>query len=136
MQNIARIPDTASYEGYISLASDDNSNTALKLLSIFDYITYEVAGGEEPEIFIRLNDPNKVQSIVLGNTVYSNNYVTKAKQQHDIHIRQICIIFGQNLNLSLMRVIIRFFQDWQQFRSQFQSIWRLALSTRMRERIS
>ena len=83
MQNIARIPDAASYEGFVSLTSDDISNMALKLLSIFDYITYEVAGGEEPEIFIRLNDPNKVQSIVLGNTVYSNNYVTKAKQKHD-----------------------------------------------------
>ncbi len=94
MQNIARIPDAASYEGYISLASDDNSNTALKLLSIFDYITYEVAGGEEPEIFIRLNDPNKVQSIVLGNTVYSNNYVTKAKQKHDRDVAVLLRFFN------------------------------------------
>ena len=45
-----------------SLISDENSNIALKLLSIFDYITYEVAGGEEPEIFIRLNDPNKIDN--------------------------------------------------------------------------
>ena len=54
---------------------------ALKLLSIFDYITYEVLRGEEPEIFIRLNDPNKIKSIVMGSTYYTNNYVTRAKQK-------------------------------------------------------
>ena len=83
VRNFTSAQDTASYTGYISLMSDDTSNTALKLLSVFDYITYEVAGGEEPEIFIRLNDPNKVRNIVLGNAFYSNNYVTKAKQKHE-----------------------------------------------------
>ena len=52
-------------------------------MSVFDYITYEVAGGEEPEIFIRLNDPNKIKSIVMGNTRYLNSYVTKAKDKHE-----------------------------------------------------
>lgn len=90
ISNIARVPGESSYSGYMSLASDDNSITALKLLSIFDYITYEVAGGEEPEIFIRLNDPDKIRSIVLGNTFYSNSYVARAKQKHgrDVAILQ------------------------------------------------
>ena len=83
MHIISQDQGTDVYTGYVSLRSDDTSNTALKLLSIFDYITYEVAGGEEPEIFIRLNDPNKVRSIVMGNLVYSNNYVTRARQKHD-----------------------------------------------------
>ena len=72
-----------SYSSYMSITNDDWSNIALKLLSIFDYITYEILGGEEPEIFIRLNDPQKIKSIVLGNTYYSNNYVNRAKQKHD-----------------------------------------------------
>lgn len=55
----------------------------MKLLSVFGYINYEVVGGEEPEIFIRLNDPNKIKSIVMGNTFYSNDYVTKAKIKHE-----------------------------------------------------
>ena len=83
MSDISREKDASSYSGYISLVSDNTSSTALKLLSIFNYITYEVVGGSEPEIFIRLNDPNKVRSIVMGNTHYSNNYVTKARQKHD-----------------------------------------------------
>lgn len=79
---------TDNYSGYLSLSSDEKSSTALKLLSIFEYITYEIVGGEEPEIFIRLNDPNKVKGIVLGNIRYSNNYVTKAKkkQERDVNI--------------------------------------------------
>lgn len=72
-----------SYSTYMSLSNDDWSALALKLLSIFGYIIYEIVGGEEPEIFIRLNDPNKVKGIVFGNIHYSNNYVTKAKQKHD-----------------------------------------------------
>lgn len=48
----------------MSIANDEWSNIALKLLSIFDYISYEILGGEEPEIFIRLNDPQKVKNIV------------------------------------------------------------------------
>jgi len=72
-----------SYSTFMSLSSGDRDSLALKLLSIFGYITYEIVGGEEPEIFIRLNDPNKVKGIVLGSIHYSNNYVTKAKQKHD-----------------------------------------------------
>lgn len=55
----------SSYSSYMSIANDEWSNIALKLLSIFDYISYEILGGEEPEIFIRLNDPQKVKNIVL-----------------------------------------------------------------------
>ncbi len=83
MHSLSHTQDTASYTGFISLMSDENSSLALKLLSIFDYITYEVTGGEEPEIFIRLNDPSKVRNIVYGNMFYSNNYVSKAKKKHE-----------------------------------------------------
>ena len=95
VHNITREQGTSSYAGYISLINDDTSNVALKLLSIFDYITYEVAGGEEPEIFIRLNDPNKVRSIVLGSTFYTNNYVTKAAQKHSRDVSVLLRFFNE-----------------------------------------
>ena len=77
-----------TYSSYISMDTSssgaiDTNTIALKLLSIFDYITYEIAGGEEPEIFIRLNDPIKIEKIVTGGIRYSNDYVTKAKQKHE-----------------------------------------------------
>lgn len=95
MHFISREQGSSSYAGYLSLMADNNSNIALKLLSIFDYITYEVTGGEEPEIFIRLNDPNKVRSIVMGNMFYSNNYVTKAKQKHDRDVEVLLRFFNK-----------------------------------------
>ena len=95
MHYLSREEGSSSYEGYLSLLADDNSNITLKLLSIFGYITYEVAGGEEPEIFIRLNDPNKVRSIVMGNMFYSNNYVTKAKQKHDRDVAVLLRFFNE-----------------------------------------
>ena len=71
------------YSSFISISKDKKSNIALKLLSIFNYISYEILGGEEPEIFIRLNDPQKIKNIVMGNTYYSNSYVNQAKQRHE-----------------------------------------------------
>lgn len=95
ISNITRVAETSSYSGYLCLTTDESSNIALKLLSIFDYITYEVLGGEEPEIFIRLNDPNKIKSIVMGDTYYSNNYVTKAKQKHDRDVEVLLQFFNR-----------------------------------------
>lgn len=85
----------SSYSGYLDLDSKGTSAIALKLLSVFNYITYEVAGGKEPEIFIRLNDPNKIKNIVMGNTYYSNDYVKKAKQKHDRDIKVLLHFFNQ-----------------------------------------
>ena len=94
--NVSHI-NAASYSSYMSLMKDENSNIALKLLSIFDYVSYEVVGGEEPEIFIRLNDPNKIRNIVLGNMYYTNDYVSKARQKHDRDV-QVLLKFFKQLN--------------------------------------
>lgn len=93
--NISNVTDASSYSGYLSLSTDENSLVALKLLSVFGYITYEVLGGEEPEIFIRLNDPNKIRSIVMGSTFYSNNYVARAKQKHDRDVEVLLRFFNE-----------------------------------------
>lgn len=102
ISNITQIADSSSYSSYLSLSTDETSTIALKLLSVFDYITYEVLGGEEPEIFIRLNDPNKIRSIVLGQTYYANNYVTKAKQKHDRDV-EILLRFFNGLQTDVER---------------------------------
>jgi len=94
VNNISKIMET-SYSNYMNIANDELSNIALKLLSIFDYITYEIAGGEEPEIFIRLNDPRKIENIVLLNARYSNNYVNKATQKHDRDVKVLLRFFNK-----------------------------------------
>lgn len=73
---------SASYSSYMSFENDEWFALSLKILSVFGYITYEIVGGEEPEIFIRLNDPSKIRGIVTENIYYSNSYVTKAREKH------------------------------------------------------
>lgn len=63
-----------------------NENVAdenlLKLLSLLDLIMYEVEGGSEPEIFIRLNAPDKIKNIVEDKIIYRNRYAELAKEKH------------------------------------------------------
>lgn len=56
---------------------------ALNILSIFNLIQYDMYGGENPEIFIRLNDPAKIQAIADGKVKYKNKIVEKAKDKHE-----------------------------------------------------
>lgn len=84
-----------SYSQYMPVATENTDLTALKLLSIFNYISYEVQGGENPEIFIRLNDPAKVRRIVMGEIKYSNSYVTKAKHKHERDVKVLRRFFTE-----------------------------------------
>lgn len=79
--------NNTSLSKFMPLSPEGKDAIALKLLSIFDYATYEVVGGEQPEIFIRLNDPEKIRRIVYGEIKYSNSYVTKAKQKHEREVK-------------------------------------------------
>lgn len=85
----------ANYSSYMGVANDEWSALSLKLLSLFGYVTYEIVGGEEPEIFIRLNDTNKVRGIVMGSIYYSNDYVTKARQKHDRDVEILSRFFTE-----------------------------------------
>lgn len=92
-----------------SVGSENSNTAALKLLSLFDYITYEIAGGEQPEIFIRLNDPIKIERIVSGSVNYSNDYVKKAYQKHDRDIKVLNKFF---LNLKTNEERWNYIEDY------------------------
>lgn len=90
--------DSKSISKFISIKSDGREEVALKMLSIFDYVNYEVVGGEQPEIFIRLNDPEKIRRIVFNEMNYSNSYVTKAREKHEREVKILRNFFSKNLN--------------------------------------
>lgn len=71
----------SNYTSFVNLMGDETTAKALKLLSIFNYITYDVQGGEEPEIFIRLNSPEVLRRVIVG-SFYKNSYIKKAKEKH------------------------------------------------------
>lgn len=78
---------------YMTLKNGSKDSIALKLLSVFGHITYEMLGGEEPEIFIRLNDPEKIRRIVTNEVRYTNDYVTRAKQKHERDVKILSRFF-------------------------------------------
>lgn len=75
-----RYLDKNEYEQYFAESQEDNN--LLKLLSIFDLISYEIEGGNTPEIYIFLNTPDKIKNIVEDKVYYKNSYVEKARERH------------------------------------------------------
>ena len=67
---------------YVSEQYSRADMEALKLLSLLDIVTFEVIGGDVPEIFIRLNAPDKIKNIVEDKVIYKNKYVEKAREKH------------------------------------------------------
>ena len=74
--------ENEEYMNYVSEQSSKNDIEALKLLSLLDIVTFEVIGGDTPEIFIRLNAPDKIKNIVEDRVIYKNKYVEKAREKH------------------------------------------------------
>lgn len=69
------------YSRFIPLESKKDSD-ALKLLSLFDIASYTVEGGNEPQISIWLNSPDRIKQIVTGRIQYNNRYVKRAAEKH------------------------------------------------------
>lgn len=55
----------------------------LTLLSMFNIIQYDMYGGQNPEIFIRINDPARIKAIAEKTITYKNNIVKKAIEKHN-----------------------------------------------------
>lgn len=54
----------------------------LNLLSLFNLVQYDMYGGENPEIFIRINDPSRIEAIAKEKIRYENKIVKKATEKH------------------------------------------------------
>ena len=66
----------------------------LNLLSMFNIVQYDMYGGENPEIFIRINDPERIRAIAEGDIKYTNQIVQKATEKHrrDLQVMQKFIL--------------------------------------------
>jgi ATP-dependent DNA helicase RecQ len=51
-------------------------------MQLFDLATYELSGGKNPAIFIRLNDPLKLRRLVESGDKYRNNILTDIERRH------------------------------------------------------
>ena len=76
---------TNKTEKYKTIDKDKMKNVTkvLTLLSMFNIIQYDMYGGQNPEIFIRINDPARIKAIAENNIIYQNNIVKKAREKHN-----------------------------------------------------
>ena len=83
---------------FIGIELNDSNEMTLKILSMFDYVSYEIVGGEQPEIFIRLNSPSLIENIVMGKIKYENDYVKFAYKKHDRDVKILHKFFTELTN--------------------------------------
>jgi RecQ family ATP-dependent DNA helicase len=87
--------DTREYTGFINVISR-KSNDKLKIaymLEVLELATYEVGGGEQAQILLRLNDPKKLEA--LCKQKYLNAQITEIERKHNLAM-DIMTYFFQN----------------------------------------
>lgn len=70
--------------------NDDVIKNDLKLLNLFmllDLIHYNISGGDNPEIYVFLSDPYKINNILNGRIKYENALVKEAKKKHEDDVK-------------------------------------------------
>lgn len=73
-----------------------NRYEVIELLQILDLATYEIRGGNEPEIFVRLNDPHKVRALA-GSENYSNKVLKRLNESHEYASRVVSSFFRTSM---------------------------------------
>lgn len=68
---------------YNKIGSRDSRYDALNIALLFGLISFEIIGGNKPEIFIRINYPEKIRQIVNGNVSYTNSLIEQARNRHN-----------------------------------------------------
>lgn len=71
----------------------DNYFDAINLAILFGIINFEVIGGNRPEIFIRINYPEKLRKIVEREIEYENILVSQAHLRHENDIKVLTYFF-------------------------------------------
>lgn len=70
------------YESYLPIGNESTVSLLpiLKLMEILECASYELRGGEKAEIFVRINDPEKIG--YLGSSKYSNAVLKEIVRRH------------------------------------------------------
>lgn len=70
------------FKVYLSRDAATNEELDLAiLLELFDLATYKIRGGDDPELFVRLNDPNKINALA-NDPRYQNRILTDLNNRH------------------------------------------------------
>ncbi len=71
----------ATCRRYLNCKTLGSQYALAEILQVLNLANYTVKGGDNPEIFIRLNDPSKIHSLSLDKS-YSNNVLRELNDRH------------------------------------------------------
>lgn len=77
-----------------------DSFRVLFLLELFGLAKYKISGGDNPEIFIRLNDPKKIARLSSSDYKYKNKLLSQMKKKHETSKEILTKFFTSNMNNS------------------------------------
>ena len=70
----------------------------LRLLELLGLATYEIRGGEKAEVFIRINDPDKLERIASSGK-YTNNVLQSIQEHHRSSEKLLAAFFTADMSL-------------------------------------
>lgn len=83
LDNLFKNSDITTIERYVT-NKDTNSINYVRLGYFFEMLelgTFEIKGGENPMVFVRINDPNRIERD-SNNSSYSNSLLSKTLERH------------------------------------------------------
>ena len=84
---VVYIPILYSKPGSSTTHKLDYKLLLASILQIFDLATYDVEGGRNPQIFVRINDPGKLQYLTRPESRYQNRILTEINNRHENAIK-------------------------------------------------
>lgn len=86
------------YSGFFRITKGDISDRVkvAYLLEVFELATYKISGGKFPQLFIRINDPQKIN--FLSNSKYKNEVISDVQRRHDVSMELMSYFFRQKLS--------------------------------------
>lgn len=69
----------------------------LRLLELLGAATYEIRGGEKAEVFIRINDPMRLEHLA-GSGRYVNNVLRSIREHHQSNERILEAFFAADIS--------------------------------------
>ena len=68
----------------------------LRFMELLGLATYEIRGGEKSEVFIRINDPQKLERIAMSGK-YTNGVLQNIQDHHRYNERLLAAFFSTNM---------------------------------------
>lgn len=89
----------ATFDTYVAISKNRNQNSIIYLailLELFGLASYEIIGGKNTEIFIRVNDPAKIRRLLQTN--YSNNILKDIERKRNRSQKVITQFMKKNMS--------------------------------------